>query len=181
MNLRIDRAGMLVCAGLVMLAAGSRLMDIAPNFTAVAAVAMFAGFLFRDRAAAAGVVVLAMLLSDAIIGFYDPRVMLAVYGSMAAAVFLGRALKKGPGPVPVLGASLAASILFFIVTNFAVWAAGWYPPTAEGLIASYAAAIPFFKYTLTGDLLFSAALFGSYSLVRAGLFSQIRGAIPAAV
>ena len=56
-------------------------------------------------------------------------------------------------------------MLFFTVTNLAVWAfSGMYPDTGTGLVACYAAALPFFQNTLAGDLWFSTILFGGMAL-----------------
>jgi hypothetical protein len=61
---------------------------------------------------------------------------------------------------------LASSVLFFVITNFGVWAFdAFYPKTWEGLIACYVAAIPFFQNTLIGDLLYTAVLFGGFALL----------------
>lgn len=70
-------------------------------------------------------------------------------------------------------AALAMSCLFFVVTNFAVWATGsWYPTSFEGLVGCYANAVPFFKYTAAGDLAFTCGLFGVYALVSATVASR---------
>ena len=68
---------------------------------------------------------------------------------------------KESGPVRVVGAALASSVSFFLVSNFAVWAA-WqmYPKTFPGLMMSYAAGLPFFRGTVESDLFFSIAFFG---------------------
>jgi formate-dependent nitrite reductase membrane component NrfD len=64
-----------------------------------------------------------------------------------------------------VGATLSASVLFFIVTNFSVWLLdGLYPLTFEGLMASYTAAIPFFRNAVLGDLFYAAVLFGGLAL-----------------
>jgi hypothetical protein len=72
----------------------------------------------------------------------------------------------------VAGAVLGSSILFFVLTNFAVWALSGdgpfplgYPKTWAGLIACYTMAIPFFHWTLLGDLTYSTALFGGFALL----------------
>ncbi|MDX1666478.1 MAG: DUF6580 family putative transport protein, partial [Saprospiraceae bacterium] len=66
----------------------------------------------------------------------------------------------------LLGSSLLASVVFFLITNFGVWAGSpLYPPTAEGLAACYIAGIPFFWNTLLGDLFFTGALFGAFELL----------------
>ena len=71
------------------------------------------------------------------------------------------------------GASLASSVSFFVISNFAVWACwNMYPKTFAGLMASYAAGIPFFRRGAAGDLLFTAVMFGlpvlSATLARLG-------------
>jgi hypothetical protein len=80
----------------------------------------------------------------------------------AAILWLGTNLRKKSGFWRVLAAAAASSVSFFVVSNFAVWAA-WpqmYPRTVAGLIACYQAAIPFFRGTALGDLFFSLAMFG---------------------
>jgi uncharacterized membrane protein (UPF0182 family) len=63
----------------------------------------------------------------------------------------------------LIGSSLAASVIFFLTTNFACWwySFGAYPPTFTGLIECYTFALPFFRYTLSGDLLFALTLFST--------------------
>jgi hypothetical protein len=89
-----------------------------------------------------------------------------VYGSFLAISVMGMWLKKHKSIRAVVGTTLAGSILFFIVTNFGVWASGYYPHTVDGFIACYGAAIPFFRNTLAGDFFYVAVLFGSYELIR---------------
>lgn len=74
----------------------------------------------------------------------------------------------------VAGAALASSISFFIVSNFAVWAC-WptYPKSFAGLMSCYAAAIPFFRHEVAGDLLFTAVMFGVPAL--AALLARSEG------
>lgn len=80
----------------------------------------------------------------------------------AAILWLGTQLRENSNWLRIAGASLTASISFFIVSNFAVWAY-WddlYPKTLNGLMTCYAAGIPFFRRGLAGDLIFSAVFFG---------------------
>lgn len=80
----------------------------------------------------------------------------------AAMLLLGGTLSRNNSVLRVAGASLMASVSFFVVSNFAVWAV-WrdmYPATWNGLMACYVAALPFFRNTLASDLFFSAAFFG---------------------
>lgn len=144
-----------------------------PNFSAVAACAIFAGFLFRRNLwAALGVPLAAMILSDAVIGGYEWRIMLVVYAALLAPVFLGRWVGASqPGlrraaMVPL--SSLGASVLFFVSTNMAEWMFGvLYPPTPAGLAQCFISALPFFRYTVLGDMVFVTGLFGLWAAVAA--------------
>ena len=95
--------------------------------------------------------------------FYGYKIQPDQYVTFAwylGACFLGSLLKNRIRPVYVAGASLAASISFFLVSNFAVWAAyTMYPKNFGGLIACYVAGIPFFEKGIVSDLLFSAIFF----------------------
>jgi len=87
---------------------------------------------------------------------------LIVWAWYAAILWLGTNLREKSGFWRVVGAALASSVSFFVVSNFAVWAAwpGMYARTIEGLIACYTAAIPFFRGTAVSDQFFSLAMFG---------------------
>ena len=79
----------------------------------------------------------------------------------AAMLWIGTRLRENAKPLPVLGAALAGSISFFMISNFGVWAAtAMYSKTLAGLATCYVAAIPFFRRGLEGDLLFAAVMFG---------------------
>ena len=89
--------------------------------------------------------------------------MLVTFAWYAAILWLGTNLREKSGPARVIGAALASSVSFFLISNFAVWAA-WsqmYPRTFNGLMMSYAAGIPFFRGTVESDLFFSVAMFGT--------------------
>ncbi len=145
-----------------------------PNFQPTAAVALFAGFYFASRRLAVGVPLGVMAISNLWLDPYQSWAQLIiVYGAFLCPVWLGRRLLRGPRvglPAAVRwGVCLAApSLLFFLTTNFGVWLfSGMYPPTAAGLGACYALAIPFYGYSLAGDLVFGPLLFGAYQLGRA--------------
>ena len=91
---------------------------------------------------------------------WDHLVTFAWYGAI---IWLGTNLREKSGPVRVIGAALASSISFFLISNFAVWAA-WpqmYPRSFNGLMMSYAAGLPFFRGTVESDLFFSIAFFST--------------------
>jgi hypothetical protein len=167
-----------VIIGMIALAIASRLIPHPWNVTAVTAVALFGGAMLRDWRLALIVPLSAMWFSDLVLNnliyqhYFDGFVwwhsdLAWTYGAMALTVVLGRGLLSGRiGVVRVAGVSVTASTLFFVLTNFGVWATGLlYPLTAGGLLACYVAAIPFYGQQLLGDLFWSAVLFGSYVLI----------------
>ncbi|MCX6956177.1 MAG: hypothetical protein NTV51_28920 [Verrucomicrobia bacterium] len=161
----MSRSRFIVLTGMIFAAAATRLLPHLPNFTPLGALALFAGAQFADRRLAFGVPLAALLLSDAVLGFHAG--MPAVYGCFALIVVLGLGLRTRRSVSTVAGAALTGSLLFFTVTNFAVWAAGeLYPRTAAGLVACYVAAVPFFQNTLAGDAVYTAALFGGLALAQ---------------
>ena len=158
MTLSAPHARLLAAAGLIALIAASRLLPHPPNFTPVLAAALFCGGLLPPGRALLALLG-AMFLSDLALGLHDG--MASVYLAVALCVLLGRLLQPQRSLRPALGGALAASALFFAVTNFAVWLAGdLYPPTAAGLLACYVAALPFFHHTLLSTLLCAAVFFG---------------------
>jgi hypothetical protein len=150
----------LIVAGALM-----RLVPHWPNFTPIAAIALFGGTFLKRKDLAFLVPVAAMLLSDLLIGFHST--MLPVYISFIAIVGIGLMLQRKLSVINTLGASLAASVLFYLVTNFAVWSSGFmpYPQNIAGLMESYIAGIPFFFNGLMGDLFYTSVLFGSVYLI----------------
>lgn len=152
---------------LVLLAVASRLLPHPPNFAPIAAIGLFAGAAF-DRRAAWLVPFAALLLSDAVIGFYHPTSMFWNYAGFASCLLLGSALLGARRTFPrFAGATLASSLAFFTLSNFGMWASGYYPRTAAGLAACYTAALPFFRNTLVSDVFYSTVLFGGWALLRA--------------
>lgn len=139
-----------------------RLLPHPPNFAPIAAIALFGGT-YLGKKYALLVPLAAMIVSDYFIGFYDLKLMLAVYGSFLLIGLLGLWLKQHKSVRNITGVTLLGSILFFIITNFAVWAfSSWYPHNFTGLWQCYVLALPFFRNTLLGDLFYVSVLFGAY-------------------
>lgn len=153
---------------LAALAVASRVMPHAPNFVPVGAIALYAAYVIPSRILAYGIIALSMLISDTIIGFDTPAMRITVYGALLAPILFGHMLSgKEYGPagfvLRLTGYSVGSSILFYLITNFVVWAeGGMYPHTFIGLLMSYINAIPFYKYSLAADLVFGAAFFGAH-------------------
>lgn len=142
-----------------------RLLPHIPNFTPLGAFALFVGvFVARKHRWGLLLPVCAMFLSDLFIGFYDFKLMVVVYGSFLAYTGLGMLVSRRISTATVFLGSIGGATLFYLTTNFAVWAfSSWYPHTVSGLLLSYTLALPFFKYTLLGDLFFTGVLFGVYA------------------
>jgi hypothetical protein len=146
-------------------------LQLIPNFTAMTALALFAGARVKDKRVAAVLPILALVIGD--IGTfhrfgYPPS--WTRYGLFLLIVGLGMLLRNFKNPLAIVGGSLASSVVFFITSNFLVWARGdsatsLYEKSMAGLLACYTAAIPFFQNGLVGDLLFTAVFFGAWSIV----------------
>lgn len=168
----------LLVTGVILTAAASRLLPHPPNFTPIGAMALFGGAYFGGRAAAFAVPLAAMFLSDLVIGLHSG--MPIVYLLFALTVCMGFWLRERRSTARVAGASFAAALLFYLVSNFAVWLGGHgalYPRTLEGLIACYIAAIPFFNNMLLGNAVYAAVLFGGFALAERR-FAAVREAAP---
>ena len=174
MDNKVRLAALLVA---IFAAAAMRLLPHPPNFSPIAAMALFSGAYLPKRALAFVAPFAALLLSDAVLGFYAG--MNFVYFSFAVTVLIGWAVASRKTPLMIGGAAIASSALFFVLTNFGMWLfSGFYPLTSAGLVACYVAAIPFFQNTLAGDLFFTALLFGGFALLER-LLPAIRQAQPA--
>lgn len=148
-----------------------RLVPHWPNFTPVASLALFGAATFQRKWLGLALPLLAMLFSDALIGFHGS--MGAVYISFAMTWLLGLWALKKPTVGRIAATAVTSSLLFFLITNFAVWyGSTYYPQTAAGLMGCYVAGMAFYNGTsfflngLLGDLFFSAVLFGGYYLLQ---------------
>ena len=176
---RSPAIGPVVLAGMILLAALSRLIPHPPNFSPIEAVALFGGVYFAKRAWAIAVPLIAMAISDLVLGLVNGGVyldyvvsahFLSIYACIVLCTLLGFGLRARANGPRVLGYSLVGSVLFFLVTNFAVWVTAdpaISPLCAAGLGACYVAGLPFFQNTVLGTLLYAALLFGSFALLRA--------------
>lgn len=145
----------------------SRILPHPPNFTPILAVSLFSGAYLTDRRLALFVPILAMFVSDYFIGFHD--LMPLVYGFMILAVLFGKQI--GSSLTKSFGFAVVGSVVFFVLTNLAVWAtSGMYTLDASGLATCFTLAIPFFQNSMAGDLVYSGILFGSMALLNRTVF-----------
>ena len=135
-----------------------RLIPHPPNFTPILAAAIFAPYIINDRWMAMAVPLMAMFIGDVFIGFHS--YMLWVYGAIAMSTVISKwAMQFGRKYVSLAIMTLLSSVLFYIVTNFAVWIMwDYYPNTLEGLIMCYTMAIPFFQNTILGTVVYTALM-----------------------
>jgi hypothetical protein len=144
---------------MVLAATVVRLIPHPPNFTPIAALALFGGASFASKRTAFIVPLAGLFLSDLVLGFYT--ITPIVYGSFALITCLGFWLRRNQNLRRFTAATVAGAILFFVLTNFGVWLAdALYPKTSTGLVECYIAGIPFFWNTLLSDLFYSVLLFG---------------------
>lgn len=151
-----------IAVSLISLAALLRVLPHPPNFAPVAAVALFAGAVLPRRL---GVIIplLAMVASDAIIGFHS--LILVTWGCYAVIALASHYWLQQRTVWRIAFATVGASLFYFIVTNYAVWQfEDMYSHSMSGLIRCFTLALPFLRNTLLSDLLFSASLFGLYTL-----------------
>ncbi|MCC7303337.1 MAG: hypothetical protein IT233_11910 [Bacteroidia bacterium] len=150
----------------------TRLLDHPFNFTAIGAMALFGGAAFSDRRMALAVPVLAMFVTDLILGFHNT--MVYVYASFIAIALIGMIISRRRSFGAIAAGTLTSSALFFLVTNFGVWMnGGLYTPDFSGLVECYIAGLAFYDHsffgnlglnTLMGDIFFNGILFGALAL-----------------
>ncbi|MGH6728321.1 MAG: DUF6580 family putative transport protein [Pseudolabrys sp.] len=147
----------------------ARLVPHAPGVWPFAASALFAGRMLRMPALAIIVPLAAVLLSNVALAGDDWRITAVVCAAITLPAFAGMIARRYPGALAVIGGMIACSLIFFVTTNFAVWAFGTlYPHTLQGLTQCYVAALPFLDKTVLGDLFWTAVLFGGAWLAQHG-------------
>lgn len=163
-------------AFLIALDVVARLLPHAPGFLPVAASGLFAARVLRIPALAIVVPVLGMILSDVALPGEDWRVQAVGFAAIAIPAVAGIATRRWGTLLPTVATIVASSLLFFALSNFAVWAFnGMYPMTAQGLVQCYVAALPFLDKTMLGDLFWNAVLFGgAWLMMRTPVLARAR-------
>lgn len=176
--MKLDTRKSILAALLIFLAAAFRVIEHPFNATPMVAVMLFSAAVFKYWRWKIGVPLTALVLSDLLIelkngyGFHSATFM--VYSTFAILFVAGYFLLRKISVLRIATASVIASTLFFLITNFAFFypeapianpSLGHYPHNLSGIIASYQAGLPFFKNMFVGDLMFSGILFGAYFLI----------------
>ena len=145
---------------LILILAFARLIPHPPNFTPIIAVALISGYFFKNINLSLLILLVAMLLSDLFIGFYEN--MIFVYASLLLITFVFHKISKKINFKNLFIYCFAGSLIFFIVSNFGVWVLGSpgvldvaYERNLSGLVECYILAIPFFGNTFLSTLIFA--------------------------
>ena len=185
MNNRKIQANFIFVTSVIIAGAFFRFIPHWPNFTPIAAIALFGGAYIGRKHLAFLIPFAAMFLSDMVLGFHKD--MWAVYIAFGLTVMIGTLIRRNPRFVSVVSASVGSSVIFFLLTNFAAWLSSpLYPQTFSGLIQSYIAGLAFFNNgsfgisffinEVAGALFYNGIFFGIYSLARRRLPSLSRAA-----
>ncbi|PWB38351.1 MAG: hypothetical protein C3F02_04225 [Parcubacteria group bacterium] len=162
----MSRSNLLLTLFIIVAVLAARLWPHAPNFSPLASLLLFSGA-YHSKRVFLFFPLLALLISDFIIGFYAWPIMLSVYGSLALTGLIGLCLKNKVSFIGVANASLGSAVLFFLLTNGAVWFFGtWYSHDLGGLLQCFTLAVPFFRNTVLSNLFYSIILFTAYDYVR---------------
>ena len=164
---------------IILLAAFTRIMPHPPNFSPMAAIGLFGAAHFAKKWQAFFIPLIGIWISDLVInnyvysssssnfvwfysGFYWQ------YISYILIIFAGLFIfNRGISLTKMFSGMISSSGIFFLVSNFGVWAGGtMYPKNFGGLITCYVAGVPFIHNTIISDVLFTTVLFGTYYLLQ---------------
>jgi hypothetical protein len=174
----MNRKRFTVLSGFILVAALSRLLPHPYNFAPMGAMSLFGAAYFADKKFSFLIPLFAMFVSDLLVNnllyssYYGGFTLFTegfywMYGAIALIVGAGMFILKKVNVKTVIAGSLTASIIFFLVTNFGSWIADpAYPLTLSGLMMSYTAGIPFFHYTVLGDLVYCGVMFGAFEYAK---------------
>ena len=173
MKINISIKKILLVVALIAIAVSWRIINhnymIAPNFELVTVVTVIAAITLGYKAAIA-VPLASMILSDLIIG--NSSIFVFTWSAFAL-IGLGALLLKKLNSKPKsqiiysFGFAVASSFAFFAITNFGVWAQGWFPATWTGLIDCYVVAIPFYRTMLIGNIIVVPVAISIWQLIKA--------------
>jgi hypothetical protein len=157
---------------LISLGIAARFLPHPANFAPIGAIAIFSG-IYLPKKWALALPLAAMFFSDIFIGFYSWPIMLSVYGGLVIMGLIGLAVRQNKKLSTVLGGTILGSLIFYLLTNFSVWAFGsLYVHNLAGLAQSYIMAIPFFRNSLLGDLFYTGILAGAYEVCLALVYRE---------
>lgn len=169
------KSGLFFVISVIIAGALFRFIPHWPNFTPIAAMALFGGAFLGRKHLAFIIPFAAMFLSDLVLGLHKD--MWAVYVAFGMTVMLGTLIRNNVKVISVVTASVASSVIFFLLTNFASWLVSpFYPQNFQGLIQCYVAGLAFFNNgsygisfflnEIAGALFYNGLFFGVYAFAR---------------
>lgn len=174
----------ILVVGLILMATTVRVVNAQMhlyNLAPLAALGLFSGAIIKDMKYAFIVALAAQFCADLYFqvftstpGFYGIS-QIFTYAALIAATFLGTRMNK-VNTLNTVVYTFCASTLFFLISNLGVWAAGFWGAGTQGLVTTYIMGIPFFKYTIMGDMAGSIVLFGGYFLLEKALTGKMQKA-----
>lgn len=164
MNSTLFNPRTLLITAIVLVAAISRVFPHIPNFSPIAAMALFGGACMSNKRIAFIIPLAAMFLSDIIIGFHNT--MIYVYTAFVITTVIGWSIRNKVKVQNLFLASIVSSIVFFLITNTGVWLANGMHNGVAGMTGTYILGIPFFRTTLISDLFYNTVLFGFFYLAQ---------------
>ena len=138
-----------ICLGIFLALAISRFVPHPPNFTSLIALSFYIPAFFGRKYILA--IIISFAITDLIIGLHT--VTFFTWGSVLLIGLISNYFSKTL--LKRLSGALFGAALFFVLTNFGVWASGMYGYTLNGIITCYTLAIPFFAYSAISTILFS--------------------------
>ncbi|NQV88527.1 MAG: hypothetical protein HQ402_03165 [Parcubacteria group bacterium] len=169
-----QKNSLIIATFLIVLGVASRLLPHVWNTTPMTAIALFATAYLGLRYSVV-IFIAIMAFADIFLGFYQWPIMLSVYGSFILVALLGLYLRKNKTAISIFGIALSSSVLFFLITNWAVWQfSGMYVHSWLGLTQSYTLALPFFRNSLFGDLFYTSVFFGAFEFVKYFVSNRVR-------
>jgi hypothetical protein len=167
-----------VISMIILLAAMSRLVPHPANFAPIGGMALFGAAYFSKRYWAFIIPIVSMWLADLVLNnvvysrYFDHFIWFYqgcywTYGAFILIGLVGLVVLKSIKVKNLILASLLASIVFFLLSNFGVWiSTNMYPQSFSGLIACYVAGLPFFRNTIISDLVYTGILFGVFEFAQ---------------
>ena len=138
-----------ICLGIFLALAISRFVPHPPNFTSLIALSFYIPAFFGRKYIPA--IIISFAITDLIIGLH--AVTFFTWGSVLLIGLISNYFSKTL--LKRLSGALFGAAIFFVLTNFGVWASGMYGYTLNGIITCYTLAIPFFAYSVISTILFS--------------------------
>lgn len=172
--MKFNKSVLLAFVILIVVASVSRVLGFAPQI----AMALFGGAMIKDKKLSFALPLLSMFLSDVLYevlfsfgyapygGFYEGQIL--NYLIIASLTFIGFWV-AGMNVAKIAVGSVVAPTLYFVLSNFAVWAGGGgyqRPKTLDGLMMCFADALPFYRSGVVSTVIFTAILFGGFYLLQ---------------